>query len=78
MTIQHLSRSFTGKSKTLNSIFKYIERELSGVGENYIFINFHPRSNKFQHIIKLRTAIFPRLSPVGTMELMPVVFMLEK
>lgn len=77
-TVEYLSRSFTGKSKILHSIFAFIEKEFDGPGNNYLLINFHPRSIKHQAILKLRTAIFPRKSPMGTMEIMPVVFMLGK
>ena len=78
-TIQHLSRLFTGKSNTLAAIIAWINRNFKGPGENYVFVNCHPRSS-VQHdgILKLTTAIFPRKTPIGTTEIMPVCFILDK
>jgi hypothetical protein len=76
-TMQILSRNFTNKSKTLQSIIQWIQKEIPGQGYNYVFVTLHPRSMRFESLIKLRTAMFPRLAPDGTMAIMPILFVLN-
>lgn len=75
-TMQSLSRSITGKTKTLGSIMSWILKEFRGVGENYVLVNLHMKSQQHRELL-LRTAIFPRETPVGTVEIMPVLFVLD-
>jgi hypothetical protein len=76
-SVQHLSRMFTSSSYTLNSILKWVQKEFPGPGENYVLVSLHPRSMKHEDLLKIRTAIFPRKTPAGTVEIMPVCFVLE-
>jgi hypothetical protein len=78
-TLQNLSRLFTGKSNTLAAILQWIQREFPQPGQNYVFANFHPRSSlKNDSLLKLTTQIFPRKTPIGTTEIMPVCFLIDK
>jgi hypothetical protein len=77
-TLQTLSRSFTGDAKLLRNIFRWIQKEFPGPGQNYILVTLHMRSIQFEDVLKLRTAIFPRQTPIGTVEVMPVVFIIDE
>ena len=78
-TTQHISRLLTGKSNTLAAILKWIDLNFPGLGENYVLANSHPKtSKKCGGALRLSTAIFPRKTPIGTTEVMPVCFILDK
>jgi hypothetical protein len=76
--MQSLSRMLSMKSNTLADIFHWIQREFPGRGENYVFGDFHVRNARHGRILKVRTAIFPRLAPDGSLAIMPILFIVKK
>jgi hypothetical protein len=73
VTRQNLSRRFTGSTHELGKMFHFLEMEFPEVGSNYLLVNLHQLC-KIKRQLKIRSQIFPRLGPLGTMELMPLFF----
>ncbi len=76
-TTRHVSRMLTGKTDCLSDIQEYIARHFTGPGQRYVLGDFHPRC-KDPKMLKLRTQIFPRVTPLGTKEIMPLFFIVDK
>lgn len=76
-TFKSISNRWTGKTNTLEHIMDWIEKQFPGKGNNYILADLHPDCAD-KSLLKLRTAIFPRPSPLGELEVLPVFFVINK